>query len=137
MLNIDHSFKRYQSIEAMSVSGGNLSRKFKIDVVMGFDGVEQKTSDQWNAQGSSRRVRLQNTLREDTSEATLTELENNGLAVHARDVATPFKTQEEWRTETIAFLVARYPKATAEEIMEHVKLMDDLGDKPMKADRPE
>lgn len=117
----NHTFKEYTKIKDMSVKGGELVGEYKIDVVIAYDGVDRKQLVAWNSEGSSRRVRLQNALRNKTSEETVAHLAETGLVVHARDVDQPMKSDDEKRKEAIAAIRAVFPNATPDTIMEMLK----------------
>jgi len=117
-MTVQHSFKKAINVGEISVSGGKLAedQKFKIEVVLGFDGLSLDQAIKLLAESSSPRVKLQKVLRENTSASTLEKLEKTGLAVHVNDVTEPMLSDEEKRQKAVAAILAVMPGATVEQV---------------------
>lgn len=117
----EHTFKEYVDCGEISVKGGNLNDDYKIHVIIGYDGVTRRDLLKWCSGGQSVRVKLQATLREKTKEDMVKNLERTGLAIHARDVAEPFKSDEDRMKEAIAAVMALNPNASYEQVRAFVE----------------
>ena len=107
---------------AMSVSGGNLTRKHSLNVEMDFNGVDQKQILEWAA--DNRVIALQRVLRA-TDDAHMEKLAAKPLKIHAVACGSKIETPAERINKLVA---AGMPEPLARLSVENptmfAKLMD-------------
>ena len=92
----------------MHLEGGKMPKdeSYYIPVIIFYDESNVSEFVQWCSGGSSRRVRLQTTLRDKCTMFTRARVSREGLVIHGRDVDEVPKTKKEQRLEMVAMLRA-------------------------------
>lgn len=106
---------------AMSVSGGNLSRKHTLNLTLDFTGVEHETLLGWAA--DSRVIALQRVLRA-TSDSYLDEL-GGKLAIHANACGSKIMTMDD-QIEALVKTVPGMTRDMARTLLTNPTMLDAL-----------
>ena len=113
----------------MHLEGGKMPKdeSYYIPVIIYYDDAKISEFVAWCSGGSSRRVRLQTTLRDKCTTFTRARVSREGLVIHGRDVDEVPRTAKEKQMEVIA-AVRVMKKDSPEEFksfMETIKVLRD------------